>query len=117
MISSEEYEWMMKYLFGSSIKYAIYLPICLFGSFCIYDTETIHHTMYMRIDSDIWHIVEYGEDDFCSLDPYAWEGLDQFQIIWDISSILYGEYRPCFFYIPGFVAKKVHIFQMFFDIL
>lgn len=117
MIATEEDEWMMDYTFCLSIEYLIQFSVCLFGSFCIHDTESIHHAVNMCIDSDIGHIIEDGEDYFCGFDTNTWECLDQFQIIWDFSLVLGCEYHPSFFYKSRLVSEKVHIPQMLLDIL
>lgn len=84
----------------------------LFGSFCVYDSKTVHHSVDMCIDPDIGHIIEDGEDYFCGFDTNTWECLDQFQIIWNFSLVLGCEYHPSFFDESRFVAKKTHIPQM-----
>ena len=99
------------------IEYPIEFPICLLWSVGIDDSESIHHTVDMRIDADIGHIIEDGEDDFGGFDADTWERLDQFQIIRDFSLIFSCEYRASLFDKPRFVPEEVHILEVFLDIL
>jgi hypothetical protein len=50
---------MMDDALGLGIEYEIESPISLFWSLGIHDSESIHHTVDMCIDSDIWHIIEH----------------------------------------------------------
>jgi hypothetical protein len=59
VVSSEEDKWMMQYSFFLFTKYLFDHSIGLIWSFCIHDTDTIHHSMDVSIDSDIGHIIEY----------------------------------------------------------
>ncbi len=59
VIPTEEDEWVVDDTLGLSVKYPIEFSICLLWSLGIDHAETIHHTMDMCIDSDIWHIIEY----------------------------------------------------------
>jgi hypothetical protein len=65
--------------------------------------------MYVRIDTDIWHIIEYSEDDFRCFDTNTWESLNQFEIVWNFSLILFSEYRTSLFDKSGLITKKIHI--------
>lgn len=76
MISAEEDEWMMDDPLRRSIEHEIESPVSLFWCLGIDDAEAIHHSMDMRIDTDIWHIVENREHDFGCLDTDTWECLD-----------------------------------------
>ena len=80
------------------IEYPIEFPICLLWSVGIDDSESVHHAVDMGIDSDIWHIVEDGEDDLGGFDPDAWECLDESEIIWQYSSIFSREDSTGFLY-------------------
>jgi hypothetical protein len=78
VIPTEEDEWMMDDSFGLSIEYFIEFFIGLFWSLGIDDSETIHHSMDMCINSDVWHIIEHREDYLGRLDSDTREGLDEF---------------------------------------
>lgn len=58
MISTEEDEWVVDDTLGLRIEHEIESLICLLWGFGIHDTETVHHAVDMRIDTDVWHIIE-----------------------------------------------------------
>ncbi len=59
MIPTEEDEWMMDDSLRLRIEHEIESPISLFWSLGIHDSESIHHTVDMGIDSDVGHIIEH----------------------------------------------------------
>ena len=86
-IPPEKHEWMVERLFFFYRKYTIDLSICLLWSLRRDYTYTVHHSVYMGIDSYVWHIIEYREHDFRSLDTDTRECLYEPQIIWKDSPI------------------------------
>jgi hypothetical protein len=69
---------MMDDTLGRSIENEVERLISLFWCIGIDHAETIHHSMDMCINSDVWHIIEHREDYLGRLDSDTREGLDEF---------------------------------------
>lgn len=98
-IPSEQDTRVMKVLFLIFRKKNIYLFVCLFWSICLHDSYTIEYSVNMSINTDIRHIIEYGQYYFCGLNTDSWKSLYQLEIIRDYSIVFLCEASSSFFYI------------------
>ncbi len=86
----------MESFFHLQIEYSIDFPISLFRSSGVDDSDPIHYTVDMSVYSDIRHVIEDREDDFCCLDSDTRECLYECKIIRDDSVISAREYGSGF---------------------
>ena len=108
MISPKEYKWMMENPFFFYREYSLYGSICLIWDLRLDYTETIHDSMYMGVDSDIRHIIEYGEYDFCCFYTDTRKCLNETQVIWEDAMVALCEYSSSFFYEARFITEEVY---------
>lgn len=96
-------------------KNAIDRPIGLIRLFRMDYSDTVHDTMDMCINSDIWHIIEYREKHFRCLDANSRKILDSRKIIRESTLIISSKNRSNFLDIVRFISIKIHIFQVRLD--
>ncbi len=107
----------MKGLFLFESAESIELLIRVFWSGRRHDADTIHDTVYVRIDAYIGHIIEDREDDLRGFDPDSWEGLEEYEVIRDDAVIFSSETQSCRMDMARLIAKKIHILEISFEFL
>lgn len=108
---------MMERLFCSYIKERIDFFVSLFRGIRCYYANTIHHSVYMGIYSNIWHIIEHGQNDFRSFYSYSRKGLEKCEVIWNNAIVFLSENSSGLFDKTGFVFEKIYILEVSFDFL
>jgi hypothetical protein len=98
-------------------KNSFYRFISLFGMFCLDDTQAIHHSVDMGIDTDIGHIIENREYYFSRFYADPGKCLYELEIVWQYSLVVCCEDSASLFYKTGFILKKVYIFEITFYLL
>lgn len=114
LVSSEEDKWMMQYAFLFQRKNLLDFPIGLFWSPSRYNSDTIHDSVNMRVDTNVRHIIENREDDLCCFYSYSWESLNQCEIIRNNSRVFLGQDCSRLFDKARFVSIEIYIFEIFF---
>lgn len=107
----------MNFLFESYANSFIKSLICLFRSLCFCDSDSICNSMNMCINSDIRHIIEYWEDNFCCFYSYSRKCLNEFEVIWYDWVVFFRNESSGFFDKSWFVPKEINVFQISFDFL